>query len=240
VSHARAAIFAGAVFVLGAVCVRLGIWQLARLEERRSHNAAMEARLAQPYLHLQGDVSDIESLLYRRVIARGQFDPSREVVLLNRAMDEEPGVHLVTPLRLADGSGAILVDRGWIPIEDNTPDGLAAYAAEGIVEVRGIVLGTEEEPFWSFLADRTPGPGQQPLREWRVLNVEGIQAQVPYVLLPVYLQLSEAPEGTQPVPDARIDLSDGPHLGYAIQWFAFAATAFVGGGAWLHRKLKGK
>jgi surfeit locus 1 family protein len=237
-SRARAAVFAGVVFLLGALCVRLGIWQLHRLGERRAHNALVEARLAEPAIELSGAIIDAESLLYRHVTARGRFDPAHEVVILNRTHEDEPGVHLVTPLRFADGGGAVLVDRGWIPAEDNTPAGRAAYASEDMVEVRGVVLPAEEEPFWTFLADRTPAPGEAPHPEWRVLNVAGIQAQVPYPLLPVYLELSEAPEGRQPLAEFQVDLSEGPHLSYAIQWFAFATTAFVGGGLWLRRRLK--
>ncbi len=237
-SRARAFLFPSIVFLLGALCVRLGFWQLQRLAQRRAHNDAVEARLAQPPIELNGNLPDPAALLYRDAIARGVFDSSQEVVLLNRVRDEEAGVHLITPLRFADGSGAILVDRGWIPLEDNTPEGRAAYASEGPVEVRGVILEPEDEPFWTFLADRTPAPGEAPLREWRVLNVQGIQAQVPYPLLPVYLQLSESPPGPQPVAEVSIDLSEGPHLGYAIQWFAFAATAFIGGGLWLRRSSR--
>jgi len=239
VSHSRTAIFAGVVFLLGAICVRLGIWQLDRLAERRANNARIEARLAQPPLELGGDLPDAASLLHRQATARGRFDASHEVVLLNRSRDGEPGVHLITPLQFEDGSGAILVDRGWIPLEDGTPAGRGAYASESVVEVKGVILPREEEPRWSFLADDTPAPGEAPLGEWRVLNVEGIQAQVPYPLLPVYLQLSDAPDGIQPIPGAPLDLSEGPHFGYAVQWFAFATTAYVGGGLWLRRRLRG-
>jgi surfeit locus 1 family protein len=57
------------------------------------------------------------------------------------------------------------------------------------------------------------------------VDIPAIQAQVPYELLPVYL-LQVPPEGnaTQ-LPyraEPEVDLSDGPHLGYAIQWFIFS------------------
>ncbi len=236
--RARTYVFAGVVFLLGVLCIRLGIWQLHRLEERRLAVATIRSRLAEPVLELGGDVDDPEAILYRNAVATGQFDSSHEVVLLNRARGEDAGVHLVTPLRFSDGSGAILVDRGWLPLEEDTPEAIAAYATEGIVQVSGVVREAEEEPRWTFLADRVPPPGEPPLPEWRVLNVEGIQSQVPYPVLPVYLELSEAPAGNQPIPELSLDLSEGPHLSYAIQWFGFAATAFVGGALWLRRSLR--
>jgi len=238
VRRARTFLFAGVVFLLGALCIRLGFWQLHRLEERRLANATIRSRLAEPVIELRGDLDDPAAILYRNAVASGQFDPAHEVVLLNRARGEDPGVHLITALRFSDGSGAILVDRGWLPLEEDTPEAIAAYATEGTVRVAGVVREAEEEPLWKFLADRLPAPGEPPLPEWRVLNVEGIQAQVPYPLLPFYLELDEAPAGHQPVPDPRLDLSEGPHLSYAIQWFGFAITAFVGGGLWLRRSLR--
>jgi surfeit locus 1 family protein len=200
--------------------------------------AEIQARLALPAIDLRGVGREAESLLYRRAYARGVFDMTNEVVLLNRSRDDVPGVHLITPLQLEGSDVGILVDRGWIPVEKNTPEGRAGYAIEGPIEVGGVIREAQAEPRFTFLADRTPAPGALPLREWRVLNVEGIQGQVPYPLLPYFLELDEAPAGAQPIPDPEIDLSDGPHLSYAIQWFAFAATAFFGGGTWAYRKVR--
>jgi cytochrome oxidase assembly protein ShyY1 len=42
-----------------------------------------------------------------------------------------------------------------------------------------------------------------------------------------------ASESQAPLPAPGIDLSEGPHLGYAIQWFAFGTTAILGGIAWV-------
>jgi surfeit locus 1 family protein len=240
VTRARAAVFAAIVFLLGAVCLRLGFWQLDRLGQRRARVAEIRARMAMPVVELAEASGDPDSLFYRRVHASGVFDTTNEVVLLNRARDEVPGVHLITPLRLEGSDGGILVDRGWIPVAANTPEGRAAYAIEGPIEVQGVIREAQAEPRFAFLADRTPAPGEPPLREWRVLNVEGIQGQLPYPLLPYFLELDQAAGGAQPIPDPEIDLSDGPHLSYAIQWFGFAATAFLGGGAWLYRDARRK
>jgi surfeit locus 1 family protein len=71
------------------------------------------------------------------------------------------------------------------------------------------------------------------------VDIQAIQAQMPYELLPVYVLESATEdvqflsEGMQSAPDdgdsdlpyrpePEFDLSNGPHLGYAIQWFIFA------------------
>jgi surfeit locus 1 family protein len=68
---------------------------------------------------------------------------------------------------------------------------------------------------------------------WQLrVDIERIQEQVPYRLLPVFLEEESQPQTADqrrfPLPDPEISLSEGPHLFYAGQWFAFAAL-LVGG-----------
>ena len=53
---------------------------------------------------------------------------------------------------------------------------------------------------------------------------------VPYELVPWFIQLQrQTPAGGElPVPEPPPQLSEGPHLSYAFQWFAFATIAAVG------------
>ncbi|MGH2524968.1 MAG: SURF1 family protein, partial [Anaerolineales bacterium] len=96
--------------------VGLGFWQLARLAERRTFNAEVRARLAQPPLLLTGQpLTGAAQLEYRPVIARGEYDFANEIVLRNRAHAGQPGVHVLTPLKLTGSDVAVLVNRGWIP-----------------------------------------------------------------------------------------------------------------------------
>jgi cytochrome oxidase assembly protein ShyY1 len=63
------------------------------------------------------------------------------------------------------------------------------------------------------------------------IDLARLQAQVPYRIAPVYLLLQEqtpTQPGRYPVPAPLAPLSEGPHLGYAIQWFTFATIAVVG------------
>src|SRR5882762_1013784 len=108
----------GAIVALAIaiVCVRLGFWQLDRLGQRRARNAILAARLALPPLTVHGETSP-DSARQRRLIARGVYDFSHELIGAGRSFDGTPGVALVTPLRLADGS-SVFVDRGWVPSPD--------------------------------------------------------------------------------------------------------------------------
>ena len=116
--------------VVVAVCVRLGLWQLDRLEGRREVNDRYAAGLAMPPRPLEDLLLEDGALAYRRATATGRYDTEREVILYGRPLAGRPGNHVLTPLLLADGR-AIVVDRGWVPFEMDEPPVAAAVPPMG-------------------------------------------------------------------------------------------------------------
>ncbi len=219
------------VIAAAAVCVRLGLWQLDRLEQRRAFNAHVLAMRALPPLELnRSGERDLRAMEYRAVVAWGTFDFIHQVALRNQYHQGRLGYRLLTPLRLSDGR-AILVDRGWIPAEGNEhPEGWMRYREADPVEVQGVIrLGVSTTPLGGR-ADPTLAPGQARLDFWNFPNVERIAAQIPYPVLPVYIQMNPMPGDEEPpIPlPIEIELTEGPHLGYAVQWFLFAALFLLG------------
>jgi surfeit locus 1 family protein len=228
--------FVATTITVAAGCVALGFWQLSRLSDRRAKNALIRSRLALPPIELSGPDLPPDLAAYRPAVASGSFDSGHQIILLNRSYNDEPGGHLITPLLLATGGPAILVDRGWIDYDLSTSGDLSSLDPKGSIQIRGILLASQPEPGWAILSD-PPSDGEW-RRSWRNLNLERLQEQFPYPLLPVYLAQTEPVDQAElPRPDAAIDLSEGPHLSYAIQWFAFALIAIIGGGIWLRRQL---
>ena len=225
-------VLAGAI-----VLARLGFWQLDRLAQRRAINATIDGRMAEPPAALDGSAVDPAALEYRRVTARGVYDPGQEVVLRNRSLDGAPGVHVLTPLRLS-GGGAVLVDRGWIPMGEAGAEQRRAYAPPpGEVVVEGIARRSQESGFGP--QDPAPNPGQPRLDAWFQVNIPRIAQQAGYPLLPIYVELQPAPGDPQlPRRVAATDLGEGPHLSYAVQWFAFAIILLAGYVAFAHQQLK--
>lgn len=234
----REALFLLLALAVTLIFIRLGIWQLDRHQSRTSRNEAIRRQLAQPPLDLnQADIEGIDPQ-YRRVEVSGQFDSDRQILLKNRARGGQNGFILVTPLTFPRGNQAVLVYRGWIPAANgNVPD-LQPYLVEGEVQVEGIAMPSQEEPSLALLADPTPESPEHPLQLWRVLNIEGISRQIPYPILDYYILSSQPVDRSDPapLPEPEIDLETGPHLGYAIQWFAFALIAKVGSAIWLRRR----
>lgn len=210
----------------------LGFWQLDRLGQKRAANAHILARLQEPPLTLDGSPIDPDAADLRRAAVRGSYDFSQEIVLRNRTHNELPGVHVIVPLRIAGSDAAVLVDRGWIPYEMAGAEQRKVFQdATGAVEVRGIVRRSQARPSSMSPADLRLGPERPRLDAWYRVDVPRIQEQVPYRLLPVFLE-EETTTGAAvrrfPRPDPDTQLSEGPHLGYAVQWFAFAGVLLGG------------
>ena len=226
--------------VIGALILcRLGIWQLDRLAQRRALNSSVNTRMAQPALTLTGAAIDPDALEYRRVEVRGVYDPAQEIVLRNRELDGAPGVHILTPLRLSGSDSAVLVDRGWIPREQAGTAARSAFAAPpGQVLVTGIARRSQDE--------RAGGPQDPPLAPdrarldaWFHVDTTRIQQQAGYPLLPIFIEQQPAPgEPALPRLIATADLGEGPHMGYAVQWFAFAIILVVGYIAFIYTKTR--
>jgi surfeit locus 1 family protein len=190
----------GVIAILVATaCVLLGRWQLNRLGQRRARNATLAARLALPPLAVGRNVS-ADSARQRRVVARGVYDFAAERTWPGRSFQGTPGVALVTPLRLSDGS-AVLVDRGWAPSPDAFHVDHTLYREPDTATVTGIAL--------------------VPPRGRGDVAVTGF--------LPFVIQLESAdPAGGLPRRWPPPTFDNGPHLSYAIQWFSFALIALVG------------
>jgi surfeit locus 1 family protein len=215
--------------IVGALILgRLGIWQLDRLAQRRAFNSSLNKRMAQPALTLASTALDPAALEYRRVEVRGVYDPAQEIVLRNRELDGTPGVHILTPLRLSGSDTAVLVDRGWIPRDQADPAARKAFAAPpGEVLVTGIARRSQEAA--GGPQDPPLSPERPRLDAWFRINIASIQQQTGYTLLPIFIEQQPAPgDPALPRPVATADLGEGPHMGYAVQWFAFAIILVVG------------
>jgi surfeit locus 1 family protein len=231
-------LIAAVVLAASTGMIGLGVWQLARLRERQANNLEIRARLAQPPQTLSAETGLLAE--YQPVQAQGTYDFSQEIVLRNRAHAEQPGVHVVTPLRLAAG-GAVLVDRGWISyLQAGAADRAQYQQPTGPVTITGIARRSQSRTAAFLPADPTATPNGPRLDAWFWPDIAQIQVQIPYPLLPFYVELSPAAD-TQALPASgyEVDLSDGPHLSYAIQWFSFSLILLIGSAAvWRQRRRR--
>ncbi len=123
------------LLLAGVACARLGFWQLDRLSERRAANRIAQAARDAEVVRLPEGLEAGEDLAHRRIFASGSYDAANEIVVRGQVLNGLPGVHVVTPLRLAGRDTALLVNRGFVPSADAVTAETGSLREEG--EVRG-------------------------------------------------------------------------------------------------------
>ncbi len=201
--------------------INLGLWQLRRLDEKQTFNSRVTE-------HTNADVMPLGSsplegsadeLSYRRVSAGGTYLSTPQFEVVNVSQGGTTGRDVVNALQLTDGT-LIIVNRGFVPTGSPVP-------APPVGEVEVLARLKEGQ------AARTGQPaddGSQELTEIRRVDLAALRQQFDQPLAPMYLELLEsAPaEPSNVAPVAFPELSDGPHLSYAVQWAIFSISVAVG------------
>jgi cytochrome oxidase assembly protein ShyY1 len=219
--------FAVFAVVVAGVCIRLGMWQFDRLDERRADNHRIEANLAVDPSPVTGVVSAGGSVdsgdEWRQVTATGHFDSSQQVILSQQTREVGPGVDVLTPLVLPEGV-AVIVDRGWLAINSPSEVPTPPPAPTGPVKVTGWLRVDSDADSWAT----TPEDDGTV----RAVDSGDLAGSLPYDVLPGWIAMtSQQPPAHDALaaPEAP-DLGDGPHFFYGLQWWFFAALAVFGFG----------
>lgn len=207
----------------------LGTWQLERAAAKRDLLAQLTVRWEVPAMALP-PAPDWSQLEHRRVTVAGRYVIARQFVIDDRVRGGRRGLHVITPLRLADGS-ELLVNRGWVAATAAaTPPPEAALTLSGRV-VLPLPPALEMGPA-APAGDPWSAPWSR-LDPGAYATVAGV-APLPAALL---LDPDQAHGFARDWPRPSGGLAPALHLGYALQWFAFALLA---AGIWLLRSLRRK
>lgn len=234
-------IFTSILVILAmAVMVRLGVWQLDRLESRKAFNQHyIEQINASPIvLDTETNFEILTDYEYRDAYALGVFDFSNEIAIRNQSWENLAGVHLLTPMLLKDTESAVLVDRGWIPLDAYLSGDWSGFEKSGNVEIFGTIRASQTKSLLGKQSEDQTSEHES-VSAVDFVNIQLISAQLPYSILPIYIQ--EAPNVNTlelPYPQKQeIEISTGPHLSYAIQWFVFTAILGIGYPIFLRREM---
>lgn len=212
-------LFAAASAVL---FIRLGFWQLDRLHERRQRNATITQQQLGAPIPLVNLPHDTAQAHYRAASVEGRYDYEHELVLSNRTRRGSPGVDLLTPVRIAGSDTAVLVNRGWV----YSPDGASVDLGRWHEGERARLKGYVE----LITADTVLAVSSHP-RVVRHVSRAELTSKIPYPVASFYLvAFGDTTDLAHPARRDLPVLDDGPHRGYAMQWFAFALIAVAGAG----------
>ena len=208
-----------------AMLIALGNWQMRRLAWKESLIAAIAERAHAEPMSLTEAERQHGDVEYLRVKATGKLLNDHELDFY--AFDEQAGVgwHILTPLRLADGS-VVFVNRGFVP--DELKDAAKRREGEPAGEVEIVGLARKPETPAAF----TPANDMQKnVWYWRDLAAMATAALgsekprvVPFVI-DAELK-SSVPGGWPRGGVTRLELPNR-HLEYALTWYGLAA-ALVG------------
>lgn len=216
-----------------AVLVYLGQWQAGKADRREAEIAQHTARAGLAPLAIGGQRVDASALQDRPVVVRGSFESAGQFYVDNRQEAGQPGVHVVTPLRIAGSEARILVNRGWVPWTQGRRVLPVVEVPAGEVLVHGVATVPVNKSFFLM-----PERAENLPRLWQRLDVERFAGESAFPVQPVViLQDPDASPGAPvrhwPAPEDRV----AKHRSYALQWYAMAvALAAFYGYASIHRK----
>ncbi len=197
--------------------IALGLWQLGRAQQKLTlaDGIARQGGLAPLVAQEVSNADRPEALWHRMAQLEGEWVPEATVFLDNRQMNGRVGFFVLTPLRLSDGHGTLLIQRGWAPrnFEDR-------QRVPQVPTPAGIVsLQVRLAPPPPKLYELGPGEGGA-IRQNVDLAAFGAEMKAP--LLPLSaLQISAADDGLlRDWPQPAIDVHK--HYGYAFQWFGLS------------------
>jgi len=229
--------------ILAALFVSLGNWQLNRADERRQIALDIEQGRQSPPVRLSGSTDAAALKPWQSAEVSGSWAPELSVLLDNRNLDGKPGYWLATPLMLGSDK-ALLVLRGWVarPIGQFNPfpaitQSTDPVALEGEIAMRVPQLYelTDEQAlrFNSNALMRSQATATtttldlSALQQLQNVYLDQLSKATGMSFLPVVLMQTNATDGTDLVrqwPTPSIDADT--NIGYAMQWFSFAAIAF--------------
>ena len=195
-------------------------WQYHRGVDRHARNAVIQDRIAQSpvaLITLTGDLPDYE---WQTVSVSGTFDVKKQILLRNRYNDGKYGYEVLT-LFTSKQDKSFWVDRGWVQAGATaTTPPVVSSLPQGEVSITGRLRLDSSLPQGSFFA--LPGEGEGLVSE---LNA---QSQLDTEKFYIDLLNGSEPSLSPEVPAQLPELSDGPHMAYALQWIFFAGLVIYG------------
>ena len=216
--------YLGMAIVFAIACAFLSRWQFGRNDETVAANSIVtrnyDAAPVAPTALLPSKSSYVPSEEWHPVLLVGKYLPSKQLLVRDRVLGDDPGFEVLTPFRETDGS-IFLVDRGWVSIgtKQTAPD----YVPPAPTGTEHVVARLQQSE--SVLPGRVAPSGE--ISEINVPTVARM-TRLSGVYTGAYgLLASETPKPAErPIAAARPILDSGPFLSYAFQWILFALMGF--------------
>lgn len=202
------------------LCLIAAQWQYQRGVDRHARNTIIEKHIALAPTSLDSVKDSPLAAEWQSVTTQGVFDSTKQILLKNRYSEGFYGFEVLT-LFTTPNNEKFWVDRGWVKA------GAAATIAPTItpppttpVSITGRLRLDSSLPRGSFFALPADGSGL----------ISKLDAQSQLDTEDYYIDLLSGSESslTPAVPAQLPELSDGPHMAYALQWLFFGGLVIYG------------
>lgn len=224
------------VFIL----IRLGFWQLDRLQSRRQFNEHYLEQISSPAIQLNEFTNELEliTMEYRSINVTGKYDFKNEIYLKNQAWNNLPGYRVVTPLFVDNSDNVVLVERGWIALEDLAEIESINKPYDQHQKISGIIRLPQSKNDFGGTSNQTDNAKSN---FYLYVDLDLLKSKMEYDLLPIYIQLYSENLDQKPYSQiTEIEITEGPHMGYALQWFFFASLLGIGYPFFVRKQIQGE
>ena len=202
------------------LCLWAAQWQYQRGVDRHARNVLIAEQSQLPPIEFQNLLGDIADYEWRKISLKGSFDDKNQILLRNRYHDGMYGFEQLTLFVFDERK--IWVDRGWVKAgSDATVPPQLQPTNQGLISIDGRLRLDSSLPRGKFFA--VANDSERNLVS-QLDARKGIQTEKFYIDLISASDASMNPD----VPVDLPELSDGPHMAYALQWLFFAGLVIYG------------
>ncbi len=204
----------------------MSYWQHTRYLSKQVFFERLEAMSAAGTQVFDPSTKDWDALVYASIKVSGTWDHDGEILIMNRSLNDQPGVKLITPLKVEGTDKRLMVDRGFVPYEMAQDEGLKTYHSDGIVQIEGLVRPSQVPQF--LFATPAVSAADASRKHWLRVDLDELAKGRSYELFPVFIENTKAVAGG-PIPFEQVELPASRHLNYTLQWASFGCFAlFLG------------
>lgn len=206
-----------------AMFIYLGLWQAGKGDRLALELAQRAQRSQSGPAVMTGQLLDAQSAQDAAFSVTGSYEAQHQIFLDNRQHNDQPGVHVMTPLKIEGSETRVLINRGWVGWTQGRSVLPVVTTPEGRVTVTGIANVPSTKKFF-LMPDRPEAQA----RLWSRVDLPRMAQQLGHPLQSIVLQQTggDAPDTLVrrwAPPEDRV----GMHRGYAFQWFGMAVALLL-------------
>ena len=197
--------------------IELSGWQFDRYHQRIDRNKDFVTAVAGVPIPIE-NISQLNNLKqWGKVSLSGQYLDAKSKLVRKRYLKNSLGFWVLTPFQLANKE-IILVNRGWIPSANSSTSELAIPSSP----TQQVLIEGYLQPMEKFKEN----PADLPSNQINDINIEKFQGNI---YPNYYIQVGKSNPAEKDIGIIYLpEVSNGPHLSYAIQWILFALLLPIG------------